>query len=72
MGFNLSSKRDNGKNLKGLILKDNSIIRFASRMDQLPPYLFGMVNKLKMEKGVTVMMLLTLVWEIPWTPPRMQ
>jgi len=50
VGFNLSSKRDNGKNLKGLILKDNSIIRFASRKDQLPPYLFGMINKLKMEK----------------------
>jgi len=36
--------------LKGPILEDNPIIRFASRMDQLPPYLFGMINKLKMEK----------------------
>ncbi len=26
------------------------IIQFANRMDQLPPYLFGMINKLKMEK----------------------
>jgi alanine-synthesizing transaminase len=24
----------------------NRIIRFASRMDQLPPYLFGMINKM--------------------------
>ena len=24
--------------------------KFARRMDQLPPYLFGMINKLKMEK----------------------
>jgi len=30
-------------------LAENHIIRFASRMDQLPPYLFGMINKLKME-----------------------
>ena len=26
------------------------IIRFAQRMDQLPPYLFGMINKMRMEK----------------------
>ena len=25
-------------------------IRFADRMNQLPPYLFGMINKIKMEK----------------------
>ena len=31
-------------------MEDNNIIRFASRMDQLPPYLFGMINKMKMEK----------------------
>jgi len=31
-------------------LEDKGIIRFASRMDQLPPYLFGMINKMKMEK----------------------
>ncbi len=31
-------------------MEDNNIIRFASRMDQLPPYLFGMINKIKMEK----------------------
>jgi len=31
-------------------LEDDNIIRFASRMDQLPPYLFGMINKIKMEK----------------------
>jgi hypothetical protein len=28
-------------------LEGNRIIRFASRMDQLPPYLFGMINKMK-------------------------
>ncbi len=28
----------------------DSIIRFAPRMDQLPPYLFGMINKMRMEK----------------------
>ncbi len=26
------------------------MIRFAKRMEQLPPYLFGMINKMKMEK----------------------
>ncbi len=26
-------------------MEENRIIRFASRMDQLPPYLFGMINK---------------------------
>jgi alanine-synthesizing transaminase len=31
-------------------LEEQNIIRFASRMDQLPPYLFGMINKMKMEK----------------------
>ncbi len=31
-------------------MEENNIIRFASRMDQLPPYLFGMINKMKMEK----------------------
>ncbi len=31
-------------------MEDNNIIRFASRMDQLPPYLFGMINKMKMDK----------------------
>ena len=30
--------------------KDDKIVRFASRMDQLPPYLFGMINAMKMEK----------------------
>ena len=29
---------------------EDSIIRFASRMEQLPPYLFGMINAMKMEK----------------------
>jgi alanine-synthesizing transaminase len=28
----------------------DSTIRFASRMSQLPPYLFGMINAIKMEK----------------------
>ena len=31
-------------------MENNNIIRFASRMDQLPPYLFGMINKMKMDK----------------------
>lgn len=31
-------------------MEEKSIIRFASRMDQLPPYLFGMINKMKMAK----------------------
>jgi len=30
--------------------QNNNLIRFASRMDQLPPYLFGMINSMKMEK----------------------
>ena len=29
---------------------EENIIRFAGRMDQLPPYLFGMINKMKMDK----------------------
>jgi alanine-synthesizing transaminase len=32
---------------------DDSIIRFAQRMDQLPPYLFGMINKMRMDKRAT-------------------
>ena len=31
-------------------MEDNSIVRLANRMDQLPPYLFGMINKMKMDK----------------------
>ncbi len=31
-------------------MHDEKIIRFADRMQQLPPYLFGMINKMKMEK----------------------
>ncbi|MBF0201387.1 MAG: aminotransferase class I/II-fold pyridoxal phosphate-dependent enzyme [Desulfamplus sp.] len=31
-------------------MNKESIIRFAGRMDQLPPYLFGMINNLKMQK----------------------
>ena len=31
-------------------MKDQQIVRFAQRMEQLPPYLFGMINKMKMEK----------------------
>lgn len=30
--------------------QNNNLIKFASRMDQLPPYLFGMINSIKMEK----------------------
>jgi len=31
-------------------MSQDSIVRFAHRMDQLPPYLFGMINKMRMEK----------------------
>ncbi len=31
-------------------MSQDSNIRFAGRMDQLPPYLFGLINKMKMEK----------------------
>ena len=31
-------------------MEQDNIIRFASRMDYLPPYLFGMINKMKMDK----------------------
>jgi len=31
-------------------MKEESIVRLSSRMDQLPPYLFGMINKMKMDK----------------------
>jgi alanine-synthesizing transaminase len=31
-------------------LEENNIVKFATRMEQLPPYLFGMINKMKMEK----------------------
>ncbi len=31
-------------------MTSNETIQFSQRMEQLPPYLFGMINKLKMEK----------------------
>lgn len=31
-------------------MENESGVRFAGRMNQLPPYLFGMINKMKMEK----------------------
>jgi len=31
-------------------MTDEKTIRFAERMSQLPPYLFGMINKMKMER----------------------
>lgn len=31
-------------------MTQSSLIKFASRMEQLPPYLFGMINTMKMEK----------------------
>ena len=31
-------------------MTDETTIRFAERMSQLPPYLFGMINKMKMER----------------------
>jgi alanine-synthesizing transaminase len=36
--------------LKGFPMEEQFKIRFAERMNQLPPYLFGMINKMKMEK----------------------
>ena len=32
------------------IMSEDFQVRFAERMSQLPPYLFGMINKMKMEK----------------------
>ena len=32
-------------------MENNNIIRFASRMDKLPPYLFGMINKMEKRKN---------------------
>jgi len=32
------------------IMSEDSIIRFAQRMNQLPPYLFGMINNIRMQK----------------------
>lgn len=31
-------------------MQEQFTVRFADRMNQLPPYLFGMINKMKMEK----------------------
>ena len=31
-------------------MEEKNDIEFARRMSQLPPYLFGMINKMKMEK----------------------
>lgn len=31
-------------------MSESQPIRFAGRMDQLPPYLFGMINKMRMQK----------------------
>jgi alanine-synthesizing transaminase len=31
-------------------MEEKFTVRFADRMNQLPPYLFGMINKMKMEK----------------------
>lgn len=31
-------------------MSEDSIVRFAQRMNQLPPYLFGMINKMRTEK----------------------
>ncbi len=31
-------------------MSEDSIIRFAQRMNQLPPYLFGMINNIRMQK----------------------
>ena len=31
-------------------MSQNNNVQFAQRMNQLPPYLFGMINKMKMEK----------------------
>jgi len=31
-------------------MMNDEIIRFSQRMEQLPPYLFGMINRMKMKK----------------------
>ena len=31
-------------------MEASTLIRFSQRMDKLPPYLFGMINKMKMER----------------------
>jgi len=31
-------------------MEENPTVRFSERMSQLPPYLFGMINKMKMER----------------------
>jgi len=31
-------------------MPEELVVRFAQRMSQLPPYLFGMINKMRMEK----------------------
>ena len=31
-------------------MENTATIRFAERMSQLPPYLFGMINKMMMER----------------------
>jgi aspartate/methionine/tyrosine aminotransferase len=31
-------------------MKNDDTIQFSQRMEQLPPYLFGMINRMKMEK----------------------
>ena len=46
-----------------------SSIRFAERMSQLPPYLFGMINKIKMEKRWEGIDVIDLGMGNPWTPP---
>ncbi len=48
-------------------MQEKPQIQFARRMSQLPPYLFGMINKMKMESAGRAMMSSTWAWAIPLT-----
>ncbi len=48
----------------------NSPIRFASSMAQLPPYLFGTINQIKMQKRWEGLDVIDLGMGNPLTLPR--
>lgn len=45
-----TERRGPGRSAKEAFVDSGNVLHFASRMSQLPPYLFGMINKMKMEK----------------------
>ncbi len=49
-------------------MKEDRIIKYAGRMSQLPPYLFGMINKMKMEKRWSVQDVINLGMGNPVDP----